>query len=140
MRSKLLTVTTTAAMLFGVANVATAHHRDDHDANNHGMCTAFFSGSENGQENKREKGNAFEEFVNDIADSDDDGDVDAFDVARFCNDNTGGFGNPGGGNEPFFGDSSCPDDADDCEDLENQEGGSNPGENNANNKNDDDEG
>lgn len=133
---KILAVASATLLFSSVAGVSVAHHQDDHDANNHGMCTAFFSGSENGQDKKREKGNAFEQFVDGIADSDDDGDVDAYDVARFCNEETGGFGNPGGGNTPYFGDSDCPreeDGSDDCDELEDQEGGTTPGESNGNN-------
>lgn len=140
MRTKIMTLTIAVGMLLSLASIATAHHRDGHDANNHGMCTAYFSGGENGQEKKRENGNAFEEFVDGIEDYDGDGDTDAYDVARFCNDATGGFGNPGQGNDPYFGDSDCPDDADDCESLENQEGGTTPGESNGNDKNKDGDG
>ena len=135
---KILAVASATLMLSSIAGVSAAHHQDGHDANNHGMCTAYFSGSENGQENKRDKGNSFEQFVIGIADSDGDDDVDAYDVARFCNQEEGGFGNPGGGNTPFFGDSDCPEDDSatpenedpgDCEDLENQPGGTGDGNN-----------
>lgn len=130
---KLLAVASATLLLSSVAGVSAAHHSDDHTANHHGMCTAYFSGSENGQENKRDNGNAFGVFEEGIGDRDDDGDVDAYDVADFCNENTGGFGNPGQGNEPFFGDSDCGFEEEECAALEDQDGGSNPGENNGNN-------
>jgi hypothetical protein len=65
--------------------------------NNHGMCTAYFNGSETGQEHKRQA-NAFVEFVNYVGDNDgvdndgdnqtDEGDEVASpeDVWAFCSD------------------------------------------------------
>ena len=136
MKRKLLAVTITGLMAFGgTAAVAGAHHQDGHDANYHGMCTAYFSGSENGQGNKRDNGNAFEVFEGTVGDRDGDEDVDAYDVADFCNEFTGGFGNPGGGNDPYFGDSSCGFEEEECTALEDQEGGTTPGESNGNKKN-----
>lgn len=144
---KILAVASATLMLSSIAGVSAAHHKDGHDANNHGMCTAYFSGSENGQENKRENGNAFVSFETTVGDFDEDGDTDAYDVAGYCNENTGGFGNPGGGNSPFFPDEDdCPaddpttpteDEAAECEALADQEGGTTPGESNGNTKNDD---
>lgn len=128
---KILAVASATLMLTSIAGVSAAHHRDGHDANYHGMCTAYFSGGENGQEKKRENGNAFGVFEGTVGDRDDDGDVDAYDVADFCNENTGGFGNPGGGNDPYFGDSDCGFEEEQCEDLDNQEGGTTPGESNG---------
>lgn len=130
---KLLAVASATLMLSSVAGVAVAHHQDGHTQNYHGMCTAYFSGSENGQEKKRDNGNAFGVFEGTVGDRDDDGDVDAYDVADFCNEWTGGFGNPGQGNDPYFGDSDCGFEEEECEALDNQDGGSNPGENNGNN-------
>ncbi len=96
---KILAVASATLMLSSVAGVATAHHKDGHDANTHGMCTAYFSGSENGQTHKRSddknENSAFQMFEDGIEDRDDDGDVDAYDVAAYCNDMTDGFGNPG---------------------------------------------
>lgn len=135
MKKKILAVASATLMLSSVAGVSAAHHQDGHDANNHGLCTAYFSGSENGQGNKRDNGSAFGAFANGIADSDGDGDTDAYDIARFCNEAIGGFGNPGGGNDAFFGDSNCPDDAGDCEELENQPGGTDGDGNNSNSGN-----
>lgn len=133
MRFRILSILSVMALVLGMASIAGAHHNDDHDQNYHGMCTAYFSGGENGQEKKRENGNAFSVFEETVGDRDDDGDVDAYDVADFCNENTGGFGNPGQGNDPYFGDSDCGFSEEYCEELEDQEGGSNPGENNGNN-------
>lgn len=132
---KILAVASATLMLSSVAGVAVAHHQDGHDANYHGMCTAYFSGGENGQEKKRENGNAFSVFEEGIGDRDDDGDVDAYDVADFCNEATGGFGNPGQGNDPWFGDSDCGFEEEECAALEDQEGGTTPGESNGNNGN-----
>ena len=132
---KILAVASATLMLSSIAGVSAAHHQEGHDANYHGMCTAYFSGSENGQGNKRENGNAFEMFEGTVGDQDGDKDVDAYDVATFCNDMTGGFGNPGGGNEPFFGDSDCNFSDEECAALEDQEGGTTHGESNGNNKN-----
>jgi hypothetical protein len=141
-------------MSLSLAGIASAHHQDGHDANTHGMCTAYFSGSENGQGNKRGNANSFSNWLQEtdgdgnlIHDWDGDGDVDAYDIASYCNETTGGFGNPGGGNTPFFGDSNCgweegdegfadedDNDQDDrCDDLEAQEGGTDPGNSNGNN-------
>ncbi|HEX9765997.1 MAG TPA: hypothetical protein VGA36_04480 [Nitriliruptorales bacterium] len=146
MRTKLMGIALTAVLASSAfAGVASAHHKDGHDQNSHGMCTAYFSGSENGQGNKRDNGNAFGVFEEGIGDYDEDGDVDAFDVAAWCNDNTGGFGNPGAGNEPFFDpeqddceqvdEEGNPDEEAraECEALADQEGGSTPGESNGNN-------
>lgn len=136
MKRKLLAVAITSLMAFGgTAAVAGAHHQDGHEANYHGMCTAYFSGSENGQEKKRDNGNAFSVFEETVGDRDDDDDVDAYDVADFCNEVTGGFGNPGGGNDPYFGDSTCGFEEEECTALEDQEGGTTPGESNGNKKN-----
>lgn len=138
MRTKLMGIALTAVLASSAfAGVASAHHQDGHDENSHGMCTAYFSGSENGQGNKRDNGNAFGVFEEGIGDYDDDGDTDAYDVAAWCNDNTGGFGNPGDGNEPFFSaDDDCEqEDAtarEECEALADQEGGTDPGNSNGN--------
>lgn len=141
MRSKFLTTLLATGMLMSVAGVSTAHHQDGHDANAHGKCTAYFSGSENGQDKKRENGNSFIVFAERIGDQDGDDDTDAYDIALWCNETTGGFGNPGGGNEPSFEGATCPEgEEEQCEDLENQEGGTTPGESNGNNKNKGDEG
>lgn len=137
MKSKLLAVTITGLLAFGGTTVvAGAHHQDGHTQNYHGMCTAYFSGSENGQEKKRENGNAFNVFEETVGDRDDDGDVDAYDVADFCNEWTGGFGNPGGGNDPYFGDSDCGFEEEECAALDEQQGGTDPGNSNGNRKSD----
>lgn len=110
MKRKLLAVTITGLMAFGgTAAVAGAHHADGHDANYHGMCTAMFSGSEKGQENKQNNGQAFivfRESVNNMDsdgdgygdwDADQDGETDNNEMKQFCTDVTGGWGNPGQG-------------------------------------------
>ena len=144
MRLRILSILSVLTLVMGLASIATAHHRDSHTSNDHGMCTAYFSGGENGQGKKRQNGNAFEEFANGIADADGDGDTDAYDIAEYCIDATGGYGNPGGGNDPFFGDSDCgyeddPTTAEDesqrCQELEDREGGTDPGNNNGNSGN-----
>ncbi len=132
---KILAVASATLMLSSIAGVSVAHHNDDHTSNYHGMCTAYFSGSENGQGNKRDNGNAFEVFEATVGDRDGDDDFDAYDVADFCNEWTGGFGNPGQGNDPYFGDSDCGFEEEECTALEDQEGGTTPGESNGNNKN-----
>ena len=132
---KILAVASATLLFSSIAGVSVAHHKDGHDANYHGMCTAYFSGSENGQNNKRDNGSAFGAFEGTVGDRDDDGDVDAYDVADFCNEWTGGFGNPGQGNDPWFGDSDCSFEDDECAALDEQDGGTTPGESNGNNKN-----
>lgn len=110
MRLRILSILSVMALVLGMASIATAHHDPDHDQNYHGFCTAYFSGSENGQQKKQENGNAFEEFSDTVFDSGDDqtgdrdgdDDFDRYDIADFCMDNTGGYGNPGQGNEPYF--------------------------------------
>ncbi len=130
---KILAVASATLMLSSIAGVSAAHHKDGHDANNHGMCTAYFSGSENGQENKRDNGNAFLSFETTVGDFDEDGDTDAYDVAAYCNENNGGYGNPGGGNVPFFSEDDTPNE--DCEGCyDGGDGtGSNDGKGNGNN-------
>lgn len=124
---KLLAVASATLMLSSVAGVAAAHHDDDHTQNYHGLCTAYFSGSETGQENKRSDdkndNSAFQVFEGTVGDRDEDGNVDAYDVADFCNEWTQGFGNPGQGNDPFFGDSDCGFEDEQCEELDDQDGG-----------------
>jgi len=112
MKRKLLAVAITSLMAFGGTAAVTAAAPGNGD-NGHGMCTAYFSGSENGQEKKRDKGNAFIVFAESIGDYDGDDDVDTHDVALWCNDFEGGYGNPGSGNTPWFPEGS--DEADDCE-------------------------
>lgn len=130
MRSKFLTLAVGTGMLMSVAGVATAHHQEGHEANYHGMCTAYFSGSENGQGKKQQNGNAFIVFAETVGDYDQDGDRDQHDIAAFCLDNTGGFGNPGQGNDAYFPDSSdCGSDDATCEEIENHPGGTGDGNN-----------
>ena len=102
---KILAVASATLMLSSVAGVATAHHKDGHDANTHGMCTAYFSGSENGQAHKRDNGNAFDVFEDGIGDRDGDDDVDAYDVADVLQRHDRRLRQPGQGNDPSCGDS-----------------------------------
>lgn len=136
---KLIAVASASLMLTSIAGIATAHHRDDHTSNHHGMCTAAFSGSENGQEHKRDNGNSFQTFLENTGDYDEDGDVDYRDMAAFCMDNEGGFGNPGQGNDPFFSeDDDCEQEDDaaraECEALSDHEGGTGDDGNNGRDK------
>lgn len=136
---KPIAVAAATLMLASLASVSNAHHRDDHDANHHGLCTAAFSGSETGQEKKNQNGNAFVTFLANTGDYDEDGDVDRRDLAAFCLEEEGGFGNPGQGNDPVFfeGDDCEQDDpaaAAECEALADQEGGTDPGNSNGKQK------
>lgn len=132
MRLRVLSILSVIALVLGVASIATAHHNDDHTQNHHGMCTAYFSGGENGQEKKRENGNSFGVFEEGIGDRDDDGDVDSYDVADFCLETTGGFGNPGGGNDPSFGGDDCGFEQERCDELDGHGGGTGDDGNNNN--------
>ena len=51
---KLITVVAAASMLGGTAVVATAHPGPHHGQNAFGLCTAYFSGSDQGQEKKKD--------------------------------------------------------------------------------------
>lgn len=101
---KFLTVAITGLMFSSTAMVASAHHNTDHTQNYHGLCTAYFSGSENGQEKKQENGMAFMVFRETIGDYNGDDTEDNQDVMDFCTDMTGGFGNPGQGGGSGDGD------------------------------------
>lgn len=94
---KLVAVGLSTIVLSSTAVVASAHHAPDHTQNYHGLCTAYFSGSENGQQKKQENGQAFVVFRETIGDYNEDGTEDNEDVRAFCTDMTGGFGNPGQG-------------------------------------------
>lgn len=135
---KLMAVASATLLFASVAGVSSAHHRDDHTSNYHGMCTAYFSGSEDGQRNKRSNGSAFGAFVETVGDYDGDDDIDDYDVAAFCNDMTGGYGNPGGGNTPVLDGDPNPDgctnpDGDECSYDGGSGTGSNGGNGNGNN-------
>ena len=67
--------------------------------NNHGLCTAYFAGSENGQEHKRKAGPFAElERQADEATGNPDGTGTEEEVAAFCADFLGGNGNENGNN------------------------------------------
>ncbi len=133
---KTLAVATATFMFASIAGVAGAHHSEDHTANHHGLCTAAFSGSENGQGQKSDNGQAFITFLENTGDYDEDGDVDRRDLAAFCLDSEGGFGNPGQGNDPaFFEEDDCEQEDSDaqqaCEDLADYGGGTDEGNSNG---------
>ena len=116
MKRKLLAVTITGLMAFGgTAAVAAAGPADGSGNEGHGFCTAYFSGSEQGQQKKREKSPAFqafeamaEEWVQNDDDDNNDSDVGDRAVEEYCRAVEGGFGNPGGGNVPYFEDGEGP--------------------------------
>lgn len=102
MRNRILSVVVGALMVMGMTSVAGAHHRPGHEANYFGLCTAYFSGSEQGQEKKQENGQAFVVFRETIGDYNEDGEENNQDVRDFCEDvshpgDTGG--NEGGGSQ-----------------------------------------
>ena len=130
---KALALASATLLLSSLAGVAGAHHKDDHTANYHGLCTAAFSGSETGQE-KKSGSNAFATFIENAGDMDGDEDVDRYDLAQFCLDMTGGYGNPGQGNDPEFLDSTCGFEEDQCNELDDRPGGTDPGSSNGKDK------
>lgn len=102
MLRKLLVAALLAIAAVGSGVSALADHGEP-QKNEHGMCTAYFNGSENGQENKRKTGpfQAFESWVgeNDHVDNngnnevDEEGeDADAVDVWNYCNQTAKGIG------------------------------------------------
>jgi hypothetical protein len=93
---KLTTLALTGMLFASTAVMANAHHQDGHEANYYGLCTAYFSGSEKGQEKKQENGQAFIVFRETIGDYDGDGDEDNDDVRAFCGDVAHPGGNGGG--------------------------------------------
>ena len=54
-------------------------------SNNHGLCTAYFNGSQNGQAHKRKAG-PFPVLEQTAGDQDGDEDIDAVDVWMWCLD------------------------------------------------------
>lgn len=90
MRKLILTIVAALALATGVAQAGSP-------SNNHGLCTAYFNGSENGQAHKRQA-NAFVQFANYVGDNDgvdndgddevDEGDEVAspVDIWNFCSD------------------------------------------------------
>lgn len=66
--------------------------------NNHGLCTAYFAGSENGQEHKRQAG-PFAALEEEAGDADGNGTAgEPSDVAAYCEAFLGGNGNGNGNN------------------------------------------
>jgi hypothetical protein len=93
---KLIAVIIAATAFGGVVNAATADPGPN-DHNNHGLCTAFFNGSENGRANKSEAGPfvalMMEAANSDGVDNDEDGSTDEGDettgaegVFDYCQD------------------------------------------------------
>lgn len=76
MNRKLMALLVSGLFIAGTATTATAHHRDGHTANEYGLCTAWTNNGGNSN------GKAFEE----LADTDNDGDVDDDDTPldEFC--------------------------------------------------------
>jgi hypothetical protein len=94
----------------GSAFAASATPQDDanhHRANDHGMCTAYFNGSDQGREKKQANGNAFEVFVAHAEEV--TGDEGQAAVEAYCgvvrDSGTGDVTDPGNvGGNPDFGD------------------------------------
>jgi len=57
--------------------------------NDHGLCKAYFAGSQKGQSNKQQKG-PFPALKSKAGDQDGDGDTDNDDVAAYCANTTPG--------------------------------------------------
>lgn len=76
------------ALLLGGGGAVAAPGPNGH--NDYGLCRAYFSGSENGQEHKQAKGQSFIALRTAAGDQDDDGDTDNDDVAAFCDGKTPG--------------------------------------------------
>ena len=68
--------------------------------NNRGLCTAYFAGSENGQENKRKAGPfaALEAAADDADTGNGDDQTTEDEVIAFCDATAPGWGDNGGGN------------------------------------------
>lgn len=87
------------ALLAGGAGVATAGPGPNGN-NNHGLCTAYFAGSETGQENKRKAPpfKALEEAADQADTGNQDGASTEDEVMAFCEAFLGGNGNGNGNN------------------------------------------
>lgn len=98
---KMLATAGAAAVMLGLLGAGAADAAPGpNDSNNKGLCTAYFNGSERGQEQKRKAG----PFValQEAADDEDDSTTPEQDVAAFCEGMIGGnplvrSGEPGGG-------------------------------------------
>lgn len=106
---KLIASAALAMMVAGGAGVAQAGHTDDgsgHLPQDHGLCTAYFNGSEQGQEKKRENGKPFGDLEIRADDGDDSTSAED-DVRAFCGDLIGGRAGREGSTTPG-GDKSGP--------------------------------
>jgi hypothetical protein len=92
LRKLIATSVAVLALAGGSAFAASANPKTDedgHQANDHGLCTAYYAGSENGQAHKHQAG-PFVDLVARAGDRDGDGDRDADDVIKFCGEATPG--------------------------------------------------
>ena len=88
MRKFVVSLVVVALSVVGFAGVASgAPGPNGH--NDYGLCKAYFSGSENGQ-NHKHKAKPFVALQTAAGDQDGDGDTDSDDVAQYCADKTPG--------------------------------------------------
>lgn len=98
MRKRALSVLCAAALVFGGAATAALAEPGPNGNNNHGLCTAYFNGSEKGQEKKRQAG-PFQALEEAAGDADGDGEPGTpSDVWEYCME-FGIGGNPDNPNE-----------------------------------------
>jgi hypothetical protein len=101
MKTKLAAALMATLMMMGLFGAASATaDPGPNDKNNKGLCTAYFNGSERGQEQKR-KASPFAALEREASDGDDSTSPQE-DVAAFCDGLVGGRaggdkGTPGGG-------------------------------------------
>lgn len=79
-----------AALVAGGTGLSFAGAPGPNGHNDYGLCKAFFSGSEKGQNQKAANGVAFIALQAAAGDQDGDGDSDRDDVAQFCSGKTPG--------------------------------------------------
>lgn len=104
MRKRALSVLAAAALLFGgTGTAALAEHGGGQPGpngnNDYGLCTAYFNGSEQGQEKKRQAP-PFQALEDHAGDADGDGESGTpSDVWEYCTSGPGVGGNPDNPNE-----------------------------------------
>lgn len=76
-----------AALLGGGAMVANASGPGPNGHNNYGLCNAYQSGSQQGQNQKQAHGQSFLALAQTAGDYNGDGKQDSSDVIAWCNDN-----------------------------------------------------
>jgi hypothetical protein len=87
---RLVISSTVAALIAGGAGFAFAGQPGPNGHNNHGLCTAYFAGSENGQQHKHQA-NPFVQLEKDADDAgNQDGTASPEEVASYCTDATPG--------------------------------------------------